>query len=199
MYVDFGRVTDKRKPSFLRDASFRVAGLRRLRPARRRLPGRVQQTHRAPDRDRPPSAVAACAVFRQTPEPGRMALSDVADGEEDQRDSRWKDRSTNELGIIIAGAPSPHRPFQFVMTCSGRQNAAVVPGGEDVTALAGNLRDTRSDARRRPREHRTDSLSAADRNQNLDAGAAMTAAPRFPPQRLPGRCPPRSPRRTLAP
>ena len=47
MYVDFGRVTDKRKPSFLRDASFRVAGLRRLRPARRRLPGRVQQTHRA--------------------------------------------------------------------------------------------------------------------------------------------------------
>ena len=85
------------------------------------------------------------------------------------------------------------------MAYSGWEHAAVVLGGESFTALAENLQNALWTLGGVPREHRTDSLSAADRNRNLDAGAAMTAAPRFPPPRLPGRCPPRSPRRTLAP
>ena len=78
-----------------------------VKPGRRggEAPGRVQQTHRAPDRDRPLSAVAAPAVICQTPVPGRMALSDFTDGEEDQRASQWKNRPMHERGLAIAGAP----------------------------------------------------------------------------------------------
>ena len=54
-------------------------------------------------------------IFRQTPEPGRMALSDFTDAA--------------ELGVTIAGAPFPHRLFHFVMAYSGWEHAAVVLGG----------------------------------------------------------------------
>ena len=44
-------------------------------------------------------------IFRQTPEPGRMALSDFTDA--------------TELGVTIAGAPFAHRLFHFVLAYSG--------------------------------------------------------------------------------
>lgn len=50
-------------------------------------------------------------IFRQTPEPGRMALSDFTDA--------------TELGVTIAGTAFPHRPFHFVMAYSGWEHAAV--------------------------------------------------------------------------
>lgn len=102
-------------------------------------------------------------IFRQTPEPGRMALSDFTDAA--------------ELGVTIAGAPFPHRLFHFVMAYSGWEHAAVVLGGESFTALAENLQNALWTLGGVPREHRTDSLSAAYRN--LDADAAKDVAKRY--------------------
>ena len=62
-------------------------------------------------------------IFRQTPEPGRIALSDFTDSEENQRAVQRKDRPTNERGVTIAGAPFPHRLVHFVMSYSGWAHA----------------------------------------------------------------------------
>jgi len=62
-------------------------------------------------------------IFRQTPEPGRMALSDVTDGEKDQRVFRWKSRPTNASGVTIAGQPLEHRLYHFVLAYSGWEHA----------------------------------------------------------------------------
>lgn len=102
-------------------------------------------------------------IFRQTPEPGRMALSDFTDAA--------------ELGVTIAGAPFPHRLFHFVMAYSGWEHAAVVLGGESFPALAENLQTALWTLGGVPREHRTDSLSAAYRN--LDAQAAKDVTKRY--------------------
>ena len=102
-------------------------------------------------------------IFRQTPEPGRMALSDFTDAA--------------ELGVTVAGAPFPHRLFHFVMAYSGWEHAAVVLGGESFTALAENLQNALWTLGGVPREHRTDSLSAAYRN--LDAEAAKDVTTRY--------------------
>ena len=99
-------------------------------------------------------------IFRQTPDPGRMALSDFTDAA--------------ELGVTLAGAPFPHRLFHFVMAYSGWEHAAVVLGGESFTALAENLQDALWCLGGVPREHRTDSLSAAYRNLDRDAAEDVT-------------------------
>ncbi|MEO1455933.1 MAG: IS21 family transposase, partial [Pseudomonadota bacterium] len=102
-------------------------------------------------------------VFRQTPQPGRMALSDFTDA--------------TRLGVTIAGAPFPHRLFHFVMAYSGWEHAAVVLRGESFTALAENLQNALWTLGGVPREHRTDTLSAAYRN--LDAEAARDVTTRY--------------------
>ena len=102
-------------------------------------------------------------IFRQTSEPGRMALSDFTDA--------------TELGVTIAGAPFPHRLFHFVLAYSGWEHVAVVLGGESYTALAENLQNALWTLGGVPREHRTDSLSAAYRN--LDAEAAKDVTRRY--------------------
>lgn len=100
-------------------------------------------------------------IFRQTPEPGRMALSDFTDA--------------TELCVTIAGAAFPHRLFHFVMAYSGWEHAAVVLGGESFTALAENLQNALWTLGGVPREHRTDSLSAAYRNLDEEAARDVTA------------------------
>jgi len=102
-------------------------------------------------------------IFRQTPEPGRMALSDFTDAA--------------ELGVTIVGAPFPHRLYHFVMAYSGWEHVAVILGGESFTALAENLQNALWTLGGVPREHRTDSLSAAYRN--LDAEAAKDVTKRY--------------------
>jgi hypothetical protein len=102
-------------------------------------------------------------IFRQTPEPGRMALSDFTDAA--------------ELGVTIASAPLPHRLYHFVLAYSGWEHVAIVLGGESFTALAENLQNALWTLGGVPREHRTDSLSAAYRN--LDAEAAKDVTTRY--------------------
>lgn len=78
---------------------------------------RVRRTVERRVRDwRALNGAARDVIFRQTPEPGRMALSDFTDA--------------TELGVTIAGAPFPHRLFHFVMACSGWEHAAVRGGGK---------------------------------------------------------------------
>lgn len=120
---------------------------------RRTLERRVRDWRalRGPERD---------VIFRQTPEPGRMALSDFTDA--------------TELGVTVAGQPLAHRLFHFVLAYSGWEHAAVVLGGESFTALAENLQNALWTLGGVPREHRTDSLSAAYRNLDADAAADVT-------------------------
>ena len=84
-------------------------------------------------------------IFRQTPEPGRMALSDFTDAQ--------------ELGVTVAGVPFAHRLYHFVLAYSGWEHVGVVLGGESFTALAENLQNALWTLGGVPREHRTDSLS----------------------------------------
>jgi len=99
-------------------------------------------------------------IFRQTPEPGRMALSDFTDA--------------SGLGVTIAGQRLAHRLYHFVLAYSGWEHAAVVLGGESFTALAENLQNALWTLGGVPQEHRTDSLSAAYRNLGAEAAADIT-------------------------
>jgi hypothetical protein len=99
-------------------------------------------------------------IFRQTPEPGRMALSDFTDAA--------------ELGVTIAGRPFAHRLYHFVLGYSGWEHVGVVQGGESFTALAENLQNALWTLGGVPQEHRTDSLSAAYRNLDREAAEDVT-------------------------
>lgn len=99
-------------------------------------------------------------IFRQVPEPGRMALSDFTDA--------------SALAVTIAGELLEHRLYHFVLAYSGWECAAVVLGGESFTALAENLQNALWSLGGVPREHRTDSLSAAYRNLDKDAAEDIT-------------------------
>ncbi len=89
-------------------------------------------------------------IFRQSPEPGRMALSDFTDAA--------------DLDVIIAGEAFAHRLYHFVLAYSSWEHVGVVLGGESFTALAEHLQNALWGLGGVPAEHRTDSLSAAFRN-----------------------------------
>ncbi len=94
-------------------------------------------------------------IFRQTHEPGRMGLSDFTD--------------MADLAVTIADAPLDHRLYHFRLVYSGFEHAHVILGGESYVALAEGLQNALWALGGAPREHRSDSLSAAFRN--LDAAA----------------------------
>ena len=120
---------------------------------RRTLERRVREWRalHGPERD---------VIFRQTQEPGRMALSDFTDA--------------TELGVTIGGQLLEHRLYHFVLAYSGWEYGAVVLGGESFTALAENLQNALWTLGGVPGEHRTDSLSAAYRNLTAEAAADIT-------------------------
>lgn len=89
-------------------------------------------------------------IFRQTHEPGRLGLSDFTD--------------MGRAGITMGGAPLPHRLYHFRLAFSGFEHAHVVLGGESFVALAEGLQNALWALGGAPREHRSDSLSAAFRN-----------------------------------
>ena len=100
-------------------------------------------------------------IFRQKHEPGRRGLSDFTDA--------------GALGVSIAGEPLAHKLYHFRLEYSGFSHAAVVLGGESYVALAGGLQDALWALGGVPKEHRTDSLSAAFRNLKRDAREDLTA------------------------
>ena len=89
-------------------------------------------------------------MFRQTHEPGRMGLSDFTD--------------MAGAGVTVASQPLAHRLYHFRLVFSGFEHAHVVLQGESFVALAAGLQDALWALGGAPRNHRTDSLSAAFRN-----------------------------------
>ena len=102
-------------------------------------------------------------VFRQTHPPGQLGLSDFTDA--------------GGLRIRIAGEPLKHLLYHFRLAYSGFSHAHVVLGGESFTALAEGLQHALWTLGGAPREHRSDSLSAAYRN--LDADQREDATKRY--------------------
>ncbi|MGY3695907.1 hypothetical protein ACVIGA_005987 [Bradyrhizobium sp. USDA 3240] len=78
------------------------------------------------------------------------------------------------LGITIAGEPLDHRLYHFRLAFSGFEHAHVVLGGESFVALAVGLQNALWALGGVPREHRSDSLSAAFRNLAADAREDLT-------------------------
>lgn len=99
-------------------------------------------------------------IFRQVHEPGRAGLSDFTD--------------MGDAGITIAGEPLDHRLYHFRLAYSGFEHAHVVLGGESFVALAEAMQNALWSLGGAPREHRTDSLSAAFRNLDRQAQDDLT-------------------------
>jgi hypothetical protein len=99
-------------------------------------------------------------IFRQEHEPGRLGLSDFTDA--------------SALGVSIAGEPLAHRLYHFRLAFSGFEHAHVVIGGESFVALAEGLQNALWALGGVPKEHRSDSLSAAFRNLTADAQNDLT-------------------------
>jgi transposase InsO family protein len=99
-------------------------------------------------------------VFRQVHEPGRLGLSDFTD--------------MGELAVSVAGEALEHRLYHFRLAYSGFEHAHVVLGGESYVALAEGLQNALWALGGAPREHRSDSLSAAFRNLDRDATEDLT-------------------------
>ena len=78
------------------------------------------------------------------------------------------------LGVSVAGQPLDHMLYHFRLAWSGFAHARVVLGGESFTALAEGLQGALWHLGGAPREHRTDSLSAAFCNLRKDEAEDMT-------------------------
>ncbi|MBB5498626.1 hypothetical protein HDG37_002840 [Paraburkholderia sp. MM5384-R2] len=89
--------------------------------------------------------------FPQTYQPGVRGLSDFTHME--------------TLGVTIGGVAFAHLLYHFVLAFSRWEYASVVDGGESFQALATGLQNALWQAGGCPREHRSDSLSAAFRNR----------------------------------
>ena len=99
-------------------------------------------------------------IFRQEHPPGRMGLSDFSD--------------MRDLGVSIAREPLDFRLYHFRLPFSGFESAHVVLGGESFVALAEGLQNALWTLGGAPRQHRSDSLSAAFRNLDDDAQEDLT-------------------------
>lgn len=99
-------------------------------------------------------------IFRQITEPGRLGLSDFTD--------------MCAFEIHIAGVQLEHRLYHFRLAYSGFEHAHVVLGGESFVALAEGLQNALWILGGAPKDHRSDSLSAAFRNLDRAAQEDLT-------------------------
>jgi len=89
-------------------------------------------------------------MFRQSKEAGRLGLSDFTE--------------LPDIEITLAGQPLEHRLYHFRLPYSGWSFIRVILGGESYTALAEGLQEALQCLGGAPKEHRSDSLSAAYKN-----------------------------------
>jgi hypothetical protein len=80
-----------------------------------------------------------------------------------------------DLAVTIAGARLDHRLYHFRLVYSGFEHAHVIMGGESYVALAEGLQNALWAVGGAPREHRSDSLSAAFRNLDVQARDDLTS------------------------
>lgn len=88
--------------------------------------------------------------FPQEHLPGVQGLSDFT--------------AMHDLGVTLTGMPFEHKLYHFVLAFSHWEYASVIEGGESFEALSAGLQNALWQAGGCPREHRTDSLSAAFKN-----------------------------------
>jgi transposase InsO family protein len=120
---------------------------------RRTLERRIRQWRALNGQDRE-------VIFRQVQEPGRMGLSDFTE--------------MGDLAVRVSGVELDHRLYHFRLACSGFEHVHVILGGESYVALAEGLQNALWALGGAPREHRSDSLSAAFRNLDSDAREDLT-------------------------
>jgi transposase InsO family protein len=120
---------------------------------RRTMERRIRQWRALKGQDRD-------VIFRQVQEPGRMGLSDFTE--------------MGDLAVQISGVVLDHRLYHFRLACSGFEHVHVILGGESYVALAEGLQNALWALGGAPREHRSDSLSAAFRNLDRDAREDLT-------------------------
>jgi len=89
-------------------------------------------------------------IFLQKAVPGQMGLSDF---------------THPNTPITINGAPFAHLLYQFRLAYGGWRSLKVIQGGESYSALADGLQRALRAIGGSPKEHRTDSLSAAYNNR----------------------------------
>ena len=99
-------------------------------------------------------------IFRQRHEPGQLGLSDFT--------------AMGDLGVTVASQPLDHRLYHFRLVFSGFEHGSIVLGGESFTALAEGLQNALWSLGGAPKEHRSDSLSAAFRNLDREAKDDIT-------------------------
>ena len=100
-------------------------------------------------------------MFYQTHEPGRQGLSDFT--------------LLKNVSVTIAGKPFDHLLYHFRLAYSHWSSMKVIQGGESYTALAEGLAEALQKLGGAPKEHRTDSLSAAFKNLSREAQEDITA------------------------
>src|SRR5580704_5275742 len=86
----------------------------------------------------------------------------------------WPASARYKSKLSYAGEPFPHRLYHFRLACSGWEHVRVILGGESFSAVAEGLQDALWKLGGVPREHRTDSLSAAFKNLDRDAQLDFT-------------------------
>lgn len=89
-------------------------------------------------------------MFMLRHEPGVMGLSDFT--------------KLKGMEITLNGKPFEHLIYHYRLAYSGWQYAQVIQGGESFVALSEGLQNALTASGGAPKEHRTDSLSAAYRN-----------------------------------
>ncbi len=100
-------------------------------------------------------------MFRQEHVPGRMGLSDFT--------------QLKKVNITVKEKPFKHLLYHFRLAFSGWCSIKVVLGGESYSAFAEGLQHALRLLGGSPREHRSDSLSAAYRNLDKKAAEDVTA------------------------
>jgi hypothetical protein len=97
-------------------------------------------------------------MFELRHEPGLIGFSDFT--------------QLKEIEITIAGTPFEHLLYHYRLGYSGWQYAHIIQGGESFIALAEGLQNALTACGGVPKQHRTDSLSAA--YKNLGGNKALT-------------------------
>ena len=99
-------------------------------------------------------------MFDLRHEPGMMGISDFTE--------------LKEIEITIGGAPFEHLLYHYRLTYSGWQYAQIIQGGESFIALSEGLQNALHAFGGAPKQHRTDSLSAAYRNLGRNQKKSLT-------------------------
>ena len=99
-------------------------------------------------------------MFRQEHFPGKMGISDFT--------------SLKNIGVTIAGKPFKHILYHFRLSYSGWSYIKVIQGGESISALLEGLQEAIWRVGGSPKEHRTDSLSAAYKNKTKNTQEDLT-------------------------